>query len=252
MEDFIKTTPITSTDELIELDLEAQQSPLNASLSSVVSQPPVGFIELYLLDFNLPSKYIAMVSSKSEKVDEKTYRIETIINGYLARKIENIRRMAYLQVGRYFANTSIGWIAVNEKGIQVVNKLNDMVIDALKEIVEKRQIKIRRETYEIPEDLIKRIQAMMSKYYVKPIRIMLKYDDAKFIIENVINQLKEGLEELREKVEKAKKEEKKALAKVYEYNSKYQEMLLQSFEEFYAKKFQPPATDLEERKTLPP
>jgi len=220
---------------------QSQQS-LNVSLTTSKPQQAGGFIELWLIDFNLPSKYVAKLSTKSEKVDDRTYKIETLINSYLARKIENIRRVAYSQIGRYFVSTSIGWVAVNEKGVRIIKELNATINSALREIIEKKQIKIRDQTYDIPEELVKRIQNIISKYYVRSIRIMLEYEDAKYIIENVIQELKEGLEELQEKIEKAKEEKKKALAKVYEYDVKYQEMLLQSFEEFYAKKFQTPQT----------
>jgi len=228
----------------LELDLfddqpqspQSQQS-LDVSLTKP-QQSGAGFVELWLVDFNLPSKYIAKISAKSEKVDDGTYKIETLINSYLARKIENIRRVAYTQIGRYFVNTSIGWIAVNERGVRIIKELNATINSALREIIEKKQIKIRDQTYDIPENLIKRIQNIIDKYYVKSIRIMLEYEDAKYILENAIQELKEGLEELQEKIEKAKEEKKKALAKVYEYDASYQEMLLQSFEEFYAKKFQ--------------
>jgi DNA-directed RNA polymerase subunit L len=234
------------TDLDLELDLfDAQPSQSQSSQSQEIdvslsaSKPQqAGFIELWLVDFNLPSKYIAKISTKSEKIDERTYKIETLINGYLARKIENIRRVAYSQIGRYFVNTSIGWVAVNEKGVRIIKELNNTINSALREIIEKKQIKIKDQTYDIPENLIKRIQGIISKYYVKSIRIMLDYDDAKYILENAIQELREGLEELREKIEKAKEEKKTALAKVYEYDTKYQEMLLQSLEEFYAKKFQ--------------
>jgi DNA-directed RNA polymerase subunit L len=215
---------------------QSSQSHLDVS-TAIKPQQAGGFIELWLVDFNLPSKYIAKLSTKAEKIDDKTYKIETLINSYLARKIENIRRVAYSQIGRYFASTSIGWVAVNEKGVQIIKELNATINSALREIIEKKQIKIRDQTYEIPEELVKRIQNIISKYYVKTIRILLDYEDAKYLIENIINQLKEGVEELREKIENAKEEKKKALAKVYEYDVKYQEMLLQSFEEFYAKKF---------------
>ena len=210
---------------------------LDVTLAQPIEKPTSGYVELYLLDFNLPSKYIAKLSTKAEKLDDKTYKIETLVNSYLARKVENIRRVAYEQVGRYFANTSIGWIAINEKGVQIAKELNENISRALKEIVEKKQITIRKQTYEIPEELTNRIQEITNKYYVKAIRILLNYEDAKYIIENVINQLREGIEELQEKIEKAKQENKRALAKVYEYNLKYQQLLLESFEEFYAKKF---------------
>jgi D-ribose pyranose/furanose isomerase RbsD len=217
---------------------QPSQSHLDVSTSKPQQVGQAGFIELWLVDFNLPSKYIAKISTKSEKIDEKTYKIETLINGYLARKIENIRRVAYSQIGRYFVSTSIGWIAVNEKGIKIIKELNATINSALREIIEKKQITIKDQTYEIPEELVKRIQNIISKYYVKSIKILLEYEDAKYIIENVIQELKEGVEELQEKIEKAKQDKKKTLAKVYEYDASYQEMLLQSFEEFYAKKFQ--------------
>jgi len=233
------------SEEDLELDLfefdDQSQSQSQQSLDVSTSKPQqvgqAGFIELWLVDFNLPSKYIAKISSQSTKIDEKTYKIETLINGYLARKIENIRRVAYSQIGRYFVSTSIGWVAVNEKGVQIIKELNATINGALREIIEKKQIKIRDQTYDIPEELVKRIQNIISRYYVKSIRIMLDYEDAKYILENAIQELKEGVEELREKIEKAKEEKKKALAKVYEYDASYQEMLLQSLEEFYAKKF---------------
>ena len=244
-----QTHDITQNDTL-ELDLfeqfdehdqpqsqSSQSQHLDVSTTTSKPQQASGFVELWLVDFNLPSKYVAKLSTKAEKIDDKTYKIETIINSYLARKIENIRRVAYEQVGRYFANTSIGWIAVNDKGVQIARELNENISKALKEIVEKKQITIRDQTYDIPEELVKRIQEISNRYYVKAIRILLEYEDAKYLIENIINQLKEGVEELREKIEKAKEEKKKALAKVYEYDASYQEMLLQSFEEFYAKKF---------------
>jgi len=216
---------------------QSSQQSLDVSLTAAKPQQ-AGFIELWLVDFNLPSKYIAKISTKSEKVDDKTYKIETLINGYLARKIENIRRTAYSQIGRFFVSTSIGWIAVNEKGVRIIKELNNTINGALREIIEKKQIKIRDQTYDIPENLIKRIQGIIDKYYVKSIRIMLEYEDARYILENAIQELREGVEELQEKIEKAKEEKKTALAKVYEYDASYQEMLLQSFEEFYAKKFQ--------------
>ncbi|MFP3307295.1 MAG: hypothetical protein RXN93_08190 [Thermocladium sp.] len=230
--------------DLLQFDDQSQSSQSQQSLDVSTSKPQqvgqAGFIELWLVDFNLPSKYIAKLSTKSEKVDDKTYKIETLVNSYLARKIENIRRVAYSQIGRYFVSSSIGWVAVNEKGVQIARELNENISKALKEIVEKKQITIRDQTYDIPEELVKRIQNIISKYYVKSIRIMLEYEDAKYILENAIQELKEGLEELQDKIEKAKEEKKKALAKVYEYDASYQEMLLQSFEEFYAKKFQTP------------
>jgi hypothetical protein len=218
-------------------DKNQQTVDLDITLAQPIEKLRGGYVELYLLDFNLPSKYIAKLSTKAEKLDDKTYKIETLVNSYLARKVENIRRVAYEQVGRYFANTTIGWIAVNEKGVQIAKELNENIRRALKEIVEKKQITIRKQTYEIPEELTNRIQEITNKYYVKAIRILLNYEDAKYIIENVINQLREGIEELQEKIEKAKQENKRALAKVYEYNLKYQQLLLESFEEFYAKKF---------------
>jgi DNA-binding Lrp family transcriptional regulator len=218
-------------------DKNQQTVDLDVTLAQPIEKPRGGYVELYLLDFNLPSKYIAKLSTKAEKLDDKTYKIETLVNSYLARKVENIRRVAYEQVGRYFANTTIGWIAVNEKGVQIAKELNENIRRALKEIAEKKQITIRKQTYEIPEELTNRIQEITNKYYVKAIRILLNYEDAKYIIENVINQLREGIEELQEKIEKAKQENKRALAKVYEYNLKYQQLLLESFEEFYAKKF---------------
>jgi len=236
---------IIDNTNFLELDLfndehtsqEPQQVDLDVKLATT-EKPVSGYIEFYLLDFNLPSKYVAKLSGKVEKVDDKTYKIETLVHSYLSRKIENIRRVAYEQVGRYFANTSIGWIAINERGVQIARELNENISKALKEIVEKKQIKIRDQTYDIPEELIRRIQEISNRYYVKAMRILLDYEDAKYLIENIINQLKEGVEELQEKIEKAKEEKKTALAKVYEYDASYQEMLLQSFEEFYAKKFQ--------------
>jgi hypothetical protein len=238
-----------TTDQSQQTQLEQQTTDkqttdtadLDVTLAQPIEKPTSGYVELYLLDFNLPSKYVAKLSTKSEKLDDKTYKIETLVNSYLARKIENIRRVAYEQLGRYFANTTIGWIAINEKGIQIARELNENIRKSLKEIVEKKQIVIRKQTYEIPEELANRIQEITNKYYVKAIRILLNYEDAKYIIENVINQLKEGIEELQEKIEKAKQENKRALAKVYEYNMKYQQLLLESFEEFYAKKFNKPS-----------
>ncbi|MFP3307283.1 MAG: hypothetical protein RXN93_08115 [Thermocladium sp.] len=235
------------SEEDLELELEqfdeqpqSQSQHLDVSTTTSKPQQASGFVELWLVDFNLPSKYIAKLSTKSEKVDDRTYKIETLVNSYLARKIENIRRVAYSQIGRYFVSTSIGWVAINEKGIKIIKELNATINSALREIIEKKQITIKDQTYEIPEELVKRIQEISNRYYVKAIRILLEYEDAKYLIENIINQLKEGVEELQEKIEKAKEEKRKALAKVYEYDASYQEMLLQSFEEFYAKKFQTP------------
>jgi len=219
-----------------ESGLDLEENGLDLALRTT-EKPVSGYVELFLLDFNLPSKYIAKLSAKAEKLDENTYKIETLVNSYLARKVENVRRSVYEQVGRYFANTSIGWVAVNDKGVKVAKEINESVSEALKEIVEKKQIKIRKQTYEIPDELVKRTREVINKYYVKAIRILLKYEDAKYIIENVINQLKEGIEELRGKIEKAEQEDKKALAKVYEYNVRQQQLLLDSFKEFYAKKF---------------
>jgi len=247
---FLRLKVVTKAPELIkpasqilydgnlELDLfGGEEQDLDVTLKTTEEKPMGGYVELYLLDFNLPSKYIAKLSTKSERLDENTYKIETLVNSYLARKVENIRRGIYEQVGRFFANTSIGWVAVNDKGVQMAREINESVNATLKEIVEKKEITIRKEKYEIPEELAKRIQEIINKYYVKAIKILLNYEDAKYIIENVIDQLKEGIEELRERVEKAEQEDRKALAKVYEYNMRQQQLLLESFQEFYAKKF---------------
>ncbi len=65
------------------------------------------YIPLYLLQFNLPSKFLAKERTSIDKQEDYTNIVITI-NNALASKLESIRRSVYEEIGKGFAKNLLG------------------------------------------------------------------------------------------------------------------------------------------------
>lgn len=196
------------------------------------------YIPLYLLQFNLPSKFLAKERTSVDKQEEYTNIIITI-NNALASKLESIRRSIYEEIGKGFVNTSLGWIAVDDNGVKHANIANQKIINELTKVVESGKVTFRDgRVILIPAPLIEKLRRTIANhYYVKAIRVMLYYDDAKEIIEEALSQLKEGIETLQQKIQEAEAEKKLASLRKYQSDRQKIERLYETFLDFYKARF---------------
>ncbi len=195
-----------------------------------------GYIKLYLIDFTLPSRSVARIRTITDKIEEfnpqeiekrELIRMTTIIDALIAKKIESIRRSFYDLFNRKFGYTQIGWIAIDEKGVQYAEELNKRLKGKIAELLSTEKA--------IPNQIKARlIEYLSSRYYIKPIEILVNYNDAMHILNQLILELKEGVDELENKIEQAKNEQKLLALKKYESTLKYQKELLKQFEKFYS------------------
>jgi hypothetical protein len=196
------------------------------------------YIPLYLLQFNLPSKFLAKERTSVDKQEDYTNIVITI-NNALASKLESIRRSVYEEIGKGFVNTSMGWIAVDDNGIKHANNANKRIVDELTKVVESGKVTFRDgRVILIPPFLIEKLRRTIANhYYVKAIRVLLYYDDAKEILEQALSQLREGIETLQQKIQEAEAEKKLASLRKYQSDRQKIERLYESFLGFYKARF---------------
>ncbi len=90
----------------------------------------------------------------------------------------------------------------------------------------------------IPPFLIEKLRRTIANhYYVKPLRVLLYYDDAKEILEQALSQLREGIETLQQKIQEAEAEKKLASLRKYQSDRQKIERLYESFLDFYKARF---------------
>ena len=196
------------------------------------------YIQFYLLEFNLPSKFLAKERASVDKQEEYTNILITI-NNALASKLESVRRSVYEEIGKGFVHTSMGWIAVDDNGINHANIANNKIIDELTKVIESGKVTFRDgRVILIPTPLIEKLRRTIANhYYVKPLRVLLYYDDAKEIIEQALSQLREGMETLQQKILEAKAEDKLASIRKYQSDQQKTQKLYNAFLGFYNARF---------------
>jgi len=196
------------------------------------------YIPLYLLQFNLPSKFLAKERTSVDKQKEYTNILITI-NNALASKLESIRRSVYEEIGKGFVNTALGWVAVDDNGVRHATIANKRIIDELTKVIESGKVTFRDgRVILIPPLLIEKLRRTIANhYYVKAIRVLLYYDDAKEIIEQALSQLREGIETLQQKIQEAEAEKKLASLRKYQSDRQKIERLYESFLDFYKARF---------------
>jgi hypothetical protein len=196
------------------------------------------YIPLYLLQFNLPSKFLAKERASVDKQEDYTNIVITI-NNALASKLESIRRSVYEEIGKGFVNVSMGWIAVDDNGIKHANIANKRIVDELTKVIESGKVTFRDgRVILIPPFLIEKLRRTIANhYYVKAIRVLLYYDDAKEILEQALSQLREGIETLQQKIQEAEAEKKFASLRKYQSDRQKIERLYESYQHINKYKF---------------
>ncbi|AME30037.1 hypothetical protein AZ270_gp14 [Acidianus tailed spindle virus] len=197
------------------------------------------YIPLYLLRFTLPSKFLAKERTSVDKKEDYTNILITI-NNALASKLESIRRSVYEEIGKGFVYIELmGWIAVDDNGVNHANIANKRIVDELTKVVESGKVTFRDgRVILIPPQLIEKLRRTIANhYYVKAIRILVDYDNAKEIIEQALSQLREGIETLQQKIQEAEAEKKLASLRKYQSDRQKIERLYESFLDFYKARF---------------
>mgnify|MGYP001626484591 CR=1 FL=1 len=199
------------------------------------AQPQQGYVRVYLVDFTFPTRSLARVKTLIDKTrDEEEKRemikVITMIDARIAAKLETLRRRLYDMMYMRFAHTSIGWIAIDERGVRNVRELNQRLREGIKRILDEEK--------DMPERLrVKLAEYLESRYQVKAIEVLLKYDDAKSILEKALEELRDGIDELRERLEQAREESRMLAVRRYTLDIRHREELLRSLEEFYKRTF---------------
>lgn len=196
------------------------------------------YIPLYLLQFNLPSRFLAKERTSVNKQEEYTNILITI-NNALASKLESIRRSVYEEIGKGFVSTSIGWVSVDENGVKNANIANQKIIDELTKVIESGKVTFRDgRVILIPEPLIVKLRkTIANRYYIKATKVLLYYDDAKEIIHEALTKLREGSETLQQKILEAEAEDKLASLRKYQSDQQKTQKLYNAFLGFYNARF---------------
>ena len=195
-----------------ELEIELEEQP------AVQAAPPAptaaGLVRLYLLSMRLPSKYL--MQSVEHEATEGGLREVRKWEGekrQLASRLETIRWTAYNSMSRVFAYVEdFGvWIAVTDEAKDEAEKVSKFVKEEL--------VKLGLPQY-------------AERYVVRAVPVYLEPEEAERVLSAAIEHLSADVEELREKIEKAKREEnKRALARL-ERDVRYKEALLQAFKNY--------------------
>jgi len=168
-------------------------------------------VKIYLLSFQLPSRYINM-----RVVIKENKEIRRLSE--LSKRINTIRFMAYAKISRIFSYVpEFGtWIAVTPQAIDEARKVSEFVNKSLKAVgVNGREYKVRAlPIYMEPEDAKALLNAAIKKLSADVSELRKKIDQAE--TERKKKQLRRKLAEIVPKLEELKeylsKVEKEALA----------------------------------------
>jgi len=175
--------------------------------------PRQQLVKLYILAMTLPSKYLVQEVQQKEGEEVRTW---TGVRGEVAPKLEGIRREAYERADRSFVYIDdLGlWVAVTDDAVERAREISKYVVDSLERIEDLRKI------------LGERYNEILRKYGVKAIEIYLKPEDAKEILKLAERKLLRNIEELRQRIADAERENNKRLVNKYMREEEFKKNLL--------------------------
>jgi hypothetical protein len=201
-----------------ELELEPI-APAVQPAAVVAEAPRQQLVKLYILAMTLPSKYLVQEVQQKEGEEIRTW---SGVRGEIASKLEGIRREAYERANRSFVYIDdLGlWVAVTDDAVEKAREISKYVVDSLKGIEDLRKI------------LGNRFEEILRRYGVKAIEIYLKPEDAKEILKLAERKLLRDIEELRQRIADAERENNKRLMSKYMREEGFKKNLLDSLRKY--------------------
>ena len=183
------------------------------------SPPHPNLVKIYLLRMRLPSKYLVQrvrVEESERGVKEIRDFSDSTIRAAVASRLEGIRRKVYEMIEDHFVHLdSLGiWIAISEEAVKRTEEIDKWIKEQLNAM-----------------PALKQLRESLPKYFVKAIPIYLKPDDAKQLLLEACKVLESELEELRKRIDEAKKEGRRSLKRLKQ-RFEYKHRLLTSFEQY--------------------
>jgi hypothetical protein len=181
--------------------------------------PRQQLVKLYILAMTLPSKYLVQEVQQKEGEEVRTW---AGVRGEVASRLEGIRREAYERADRSFVYIDdLGlWVAVTDDAVEKAREISKYVVDSLKGIEDLRKI------------LGGRYEEILRRYGVKAIEIYLKPEDAKEILKLAERKLLRDIEELRQRIADAERENNKRLVNKYLKQEDFKKNLLDSLRKY--------------------
>jgi hypothetical protein len=168
-------------------------------------------VKLYLLNMRLPSKYLVQrVENEREGDNVREVRRWEGEAAKLAARLQTIRWNAYSAMSRIFAYVEeYGvWIAVSEHAVEEARKVS---------------ARIREELAKLG------LAPLAERYVVRAVPVYLEPDEARELLSAAVERLSSDVDELKQKIEEAEKEQKFKALKKLEREKEYREALLEAF-----------------------
>ena len=184
-----------------------------------VEAPRQQLVKLYILAMTLPSKYLVQEVQQKEGEEIRTW---AGVRGEIASRLEGIRREAYERANRSFVYVDdLGlWVAVTDDAVDKAREISKYVVDSLERIEDLRKI------------LGRRYEEIFRRYGVKAIEIYLKPEDAKEILKLAERKLLRDIEELRQRIADAERENNKRLVNKYLREEGFKKNLLDALRKY--------------------
>jgi len=201
-----------------ELELEPI-APAVQPAAVVAEAPRQQLVKLYILAMTLPSKYLVQEVQQKEGEEVRTW---AGVRSEVASRLEGIRREAYERANRSFVYIDdLGlWVAVTDDAVDKAREISKYVVDSLGAIENLRKI------------LGERYEGIIRRYGVKAIEIYLKPEDAKEILKLAERKLLKDIEELRQRIADAERENNKRLVNKYLKEEEFKKNLLDALRKY--------------------
>jgi hypothetical protein len=198
-----------------ELEVELEQPPVATTAASTAPSKSE-LVKIYLLSMRLPSKYLVQqVEYNESKTSVREVRSWAGDAARKASRLESIRREAYSKISRIFCYVEEygTWIAVSDKAVEEAKKVSAFVVEELRKLG---------------------LDHFAERYTVKAIQVYLAPEDAKELLHAAVSHLSADVEELKQKIAEAEREQNKAALRRLEREKSYREALLAALRNYLA------------------
>jgi pyruvate dehydrogenase complex dehydrogenase (E1) component len=164
----------------------------------------------------LPSKYLVQqVEYNESKTSVREVRSWAGEAFFAASRLESIRREAYSKISRIFCYVEEygTWIAVSDLAVEEAKKVSAFVVEELRKLG---------------------LDHFAERYTVKAIQVYLAPEDAKELLHAAVSHLSADVEELKQKIAEAEREQNKAALRRLEREKSYREALLAALRNYLA------------------
>jgi len=198
-------------------------------------------VQLYLLSFELPSYSLATMLRETElDLQTKILKEVNYIESELKKKIENLRRYFYSQCDKLFETSTLGWVTVSEEGIKFANEWNERFRSALVTfantlIAQKVNQASDPKLKELYTRLQNKLIARANKRIVKAVKVYIEPEDAKEILNEIVNKISDEIEEFKRRIEEAEKQKEEKKAKWLMRELTLKELKLKMFKDVLSK-----------------